>query len=321
MLIDDPTETVLTLDAALDLALDTDPVQEDEEISEGADPTAPDEAEALEEVTEADEEAVEDEDEDAPETVSAVPVPKSWGDDEAKAIWSKLPAEVQRQVATREEQRDYATQRILSEAGQQRKQAVQATEMLGQYAQRAEQALQAVEQAFVQQGYDQMSKADWARLAQSDPNAYQQHKAYAEYLAEQQQHAVQVRSNSQLAAQEAFAQNQYEILSAHAPEVVQHHNDLIQYLGTTFGYTPDQVRVASAADKLLAFKAMMYDRMSAQAQRQAASSKPVSKPAPKALSASAGQTSTPTARKKVNASKAFAAQPSLENAMRMLPDF
>lgn len=321
MLIDDPNETALTFDAALDLALDTDLVQEEEEISEGADPTAPEEAEALEEVTEVEEEATEDEDDDAPETVSAVPVPKSWGDDEAKAIWSKLPAEVQRQVATREEQRDSATQRILSEAGQQRKQAVQATEMLGQYAQRAEQALQAVEQAFVQQGYDQMTKADWARLAQSDPNAYQQHKAYAEYLAEQQQQAAQVKANSQLAAQEAFAQSQYEILSAHAPEVVQHHNDLVQYLGTTFGYTPEQVRVASAADKLLAYKAMMYDRMSAHAQRQAASSKPVSKPAPKALSASAGQTSTPTARKKMNASKAFAAQPSIENAMRMLPDF
>ena len=315
-------EAPLTLDAALDMPLDDEPETEAEEITEGADPTASEEAEALEEVTEAvEEEATEDEEDDAPEPVSATPPPRSWGDDEAKAIWSKLPPEVQRQVATREEQRDQATQRILSEAGQQRKQAVQATEALGQYAQRAEQALQAVESAFQSQGYDKMTKADWARLAQSDPTAYQQHKAYAEYLAEQHQQAAQVRSNAQLAAQEAFAQSQQEILQQHAPEVIQHQNDLVQYLNVTFGYTPDQVRIASAADKLLAYKAMMYDRMSAQAQQRAASSKPVAKPAPKALAASAGQTSTPTARKKMNASKAFAAQPSIENAMRMLPDF
>jgi hypothetical protein len=321
MSIDGETET-LTLDAAMDLPLDGEPEREqDEQITEGADPTAPEEAEALEEVTEAEEEATEEEETDAPETVSATPPPRSWGDDEAKAIWSKLPPEVQRQVATREEQRDQATQRLLSEAGQQRKAAVQATEALGSYAQRAEQAIQAIEQAFQTQGYDKMTKADWARLAQSDPNAYQQHRAYAEYLSEQQQQASQVRANAQLAAQEAFAQTQHEILQQHAPEVVQHQADLVKYLNVTFGYTPDQVRVASAADKLLAYKAMMYDRMSAQAQQRAASSKPVAKPAPKALAASAGQTSTSTARKAGNALKAFQAKPSIENAINLLPDF
>lgn len=327
----DMNDDRLTLEAALDIPLEDEPEPkaaagepeegDDEEIQDAA-PTADEEAEALDEVTDADDdEAVEDEDtEDAPETVSVVAPPKSWGDEEAKAVWSKLPPEVQRQVATREEQRDQATQRILSESGQERKKAVEATKALGQFAQRAASALEQIESAFTQQGYDKMTKADWARLAQSDPNAYNQHRAYAEYLSEQHQEATRVRANAQLAQQEAFAEQQHELLKTHAPEVVQNHNEVAQYLNQQFGYTQDQVRLSSAADRLLAYKAMMFDRMNAQAKQKAASSKPQAKPAPKALSASAGQTSTPTARKKANAYKAFAAKPSIENAIHLLPD-
>lgn len=324
----DMNDDRLSLEAALDIPLEDEPepkaapeVGEDEEIQD-ATPIADEEAEALDEVTEADEdEAVEDEDaEDAPETVSVVAPPKSWGDEEAKAIWSKLPAEVQRQVATREEQRDQATQRILSESGQARKQAIEATQALGEFTYRAAQAIEQIEGAFTQQGYDKMTKADWARLAQSDPNGYQQHRAYAEYLHEQHQEAQRVRQNAQLAQQEAFAEQQYTLLSQHAPEVVQSHNDVTRYLNEQFGYTPDQVRLSSAADRLLAYKAMMFDKMNAQAQQKAASSKPQARPAPRAPGASAGQTSTPTARKKANAYKAFASRPSVENAIHLLPD-
>lgn len=317
----------LSLEAALNLPLDDEPAEKAaprpaEEIQD-AGPTADEEETALEEVTETDEEeAVEDDEEqdDTPETVSVVPPPKSWGDEDARNVWSKLPPEVQRQVATREEQRDQATQRILSESGQVRKQAVEATKALGDFAQRADYALSQVEQAFTQQGYDTMTKADWARLAQSDPNAYNQHKAYAEYLAEQHQETSRIRSNAQLAQAEAFAEEQFGVLQQHAPDVVQHYNELVQYLGQTFGYTPAQVKVSSAADRLLAYKAMMFDRMSAQARERSATLKPQAKPAPKAFNATAGQTSTPTVRNKQNAQKSFKANPSIENAMRMLPD-
>ena len=135
----------LSLEAALNLPLDDEPAEKAaprpaEEIQD-AGPTADEEETALEEVTEPDEdEAVEDDEEqdDTPETVSVVPPPKSWGDEDARNVWSKLPPEVQRQVATREEQRDQATQRILSESGQVRKQAVEATKALGEFAQRAD---------------------------------------------------------------------------------------------------------------------------------------------------------------------------------------
>lgn len=317
----------LSLEAALNLPLDDEPedtaAPEQEEEIQDASPIADEEETALEEVTEPeDDEAVEDDEEQEgdPEAVIAVPPPKSWGDEEAKAVWSKLPPEVQRQVATREEQRDQATQRILSESGQVRKQAVEATKALGEFAQRADSALAQVEAAFTQQGYDTMSKADWANLAQSDPNAYAQHKAYAEYLVEQHQETSRIRSNAQLAQAEAFAEEQYGVLKQYAPDVVQHHDEIVQYLNQTFGYTPAQVKVSSAADRLLAYKAMMFDRMSAQARERTANSKPQAKPAPKAFNASAAQTSTPTVRNKANASKAFKANPSIENAMRMLPD-
>lgn len=327
----DMNDDRLTLEAALDIPLEDEPEPkaaagepeegDDEEIQDAA-PTADEEAEALDEVTDADDdEAVEDEDaEDAPETVSVVAPPKSWGDEEAKAVWSKLPPEVQRQVATREEQRDQATQRILSESGQARKQAVEATQVLGQYTQRAAAALEQIESAFTQQGYDKMTKADWARLAQSDPNAYNQHRAYAEYLSEQHQEAQRVRANAQLAQQKAFAEQQRELLKTHAPEVLQAIPEVTQYACQRFGYEPSQIDDGSAADIIMAWESLQYQKMTQQAKQKAASSKPQAKPAPKALSASAGQTSTPTARKKATAYKAFAAKPSIENAIHLLPD-
>jgi hypothetical protein len=320
----DDTER-LSLEAALDLPLEGEDAPEEEdqeqEIQDAA-PTADEEAEALDEVTEAEDEAVEDdEDEDAPETVSIVPAPRSWGDEEAKALWVRLPAEVQRQVATREEQRDQATQRMLSQAGEERKRAVDATRALGSFAQRAEQTLSSLETAYADAGYEKWSTEDWYRLSREDPGLYVQHREYANLLQQQRQQATQLRNNAVLAQQEAFADEQAQLLGQHAPVVLQAHAELTDYLGKAYGYTPEQVRYASAADRLIAFKAMQYDRMTSQANQKAASSKPQAKPAPKALGASAAQTSTPTGRKKVNAQKAFAQKPSLENAMKMLPDF
>ena len=322
----DPTER-LSLEAALDIPLENEPLDDEaqgeiEEIQDAA-PTADEEDEAVDDATLSDEdEAVEDnEDEDAPETVSVVPAPKSWGDEEAKALWVRLPPEVQRQVATREDQRDQATQRLLSNAGEERKKAVEATRALGTFAQRAEQTLQSLEQAYQTAGYEQWSREDWYKLSIEDPGLYVQHREYSNLLQQQRQQAQQIRANAMIAQQEAFAEEQMGILRQHAPDVVQSYGEIAEYLGQTFGYTPDQVRLASAADKLIAYKAMMFDRMNAQAKQKAATSKNQAKPAPKAFSASAAQTSTPTGRKKVNAQKAFSAKPSLENAMRMLPDF
>lgn len=322
----EPTER-LTLEAALDLPLEGEDAPEEEDQDneiQDATPMADEEAEAVEDVTEADEdEAVEeDEDtEDAPETVSVVPPPKSWGDDEAKALWVRLPPEVQRQVATREEQRDKATHQLLSQTGEERKKAVEATRALGTFAQRAEQTLQSLEQAYQTAGYESWTNEDWYNLSRSDPGLYVQHREYANLLQQQRQQAQQIRANAMIAQQEAFAEEQTVLLRQHAPDVIEHQSEVTQYLSETFGYTPDQVRLSSAADRLIAYKAMMYDRMTTQAKQKAASSKIQAKPAPKALSASAAQTSTPTGRKKANAQKAFQAKPSIENAMRMLPDF
>ena len=326
----DPNEERLTLDAALAMPFDDEPREDEDEAQPGTEeiqdaaPTADEEDEAVEDATlSEDDEAVEDEEdtEDAPETVSVVPPPKSWGDDEAKALWVRLPPEVQRQVATREEQRDQATARLLSQTGEERKKAVEATRALGTFAQRAEQTLQTLEQAYQTAGYESWTTEDWYNLSRQDPGLYVQHREYANLLQQQRQQAQQIRANAMIAQQEAFAEQQSQLLQQHAPDVLQHHDDITKYLAQSFGYTPDQVRLSSAADRLIAYKAMMYDRMDAQAKQKAASSKNQAKPAPKALGASAAQSSTPTARRKVNAEKAFKAKPSLENAMRMLPDF
>lgn len=326
----DPNEDRLSLEAALDIPLDDEPREdddapeagEDDEI-QGATPMADEEEEALDEVTDSDEdEAVEDEDDESdPEPVIAVAPPKSWGDEEAKAKFIQMPPELQRYVASREEERDRATQRILSESGQERKKAVEATRALGGFAQRAEATLQSLEQAYQTAGYGDWTDQDWYRLSVENPSLYVQHREYSNLLRQQQQQARQIHANAQLAQQEAFAEEQTSLLRQHAPHVIEGHGKLSEYLAKTYGYTADQVRLASAADRDIAWKAMMFDQMNAQAKQKAASSKNQAKPAPKALHASAGQTSTPTARKKANAAKAFQAKPSLENAMRMLPDF
>lgn len=298
-------------------------VEEDDNIQD-AGPTADEEDEALDEVTASDEDEADEEDdaEDGPAQVTvAVEIPKSWGDEEAKALWVRLPAEVQRQVATREEERDRATQRILSESGQERKKAVEATRALGSFAQRADAALQAVEQAYSDAGYDQWTAQDWYNLSAQSPELYVQHRAYAEQLAEQKRTAEQVRANARMAAQESFAEEQADLLRQHMPEVLEKHSEVVDYLGKTFGYTADQVRLASAADRVLAYKAMQFDRLNAQAQAKAKSSKNQAKPAPKGLKSSAGQTSTSGQRKTANAAKAFKQKPSIENAINLLPDF
>ena len=306
-------------DTSVEAAIDD--LDDIEEIQD-ADPTADEESEALDEVTEDEDEAVEDEDDESdPATVIAVGPPKSWGDEEAKALWVRMPPEVQRQVATREEERDKATQRILSETGETRKQAVEATRALGNFAQRADETLKSIETAYNQAGYSDWTAQDWYQLSVDDPGLYNQHKAYSDLLQQQHQQAQQVSSNARVAQQESFAEEQANLLKQHAPDVYDKHSEVADYLGKTFGYTADQVRLGSAADRVLAYKAMLYDRMNTQAQAKAKSSKTQAKPAPRGLQSSAGQTSTSSQRKSANVKKAFAAKPSIENAIDLLPDF
>lgn len=300
-------------------------LDEDEEIQD-ADPTADEEDEALDEVTESDEEEAEEDDdaedgpdEDDPVTV-AVDIPKSWGDDEAKAKFIQMPHELQQYVASREEERDKATQRILSESGQERKKAVEATKALGQFRDRADQALQQIEANIQQAGYDGWSPQDWYKLSVENPELYSQHKAYSDMLNEQKQSAVQVKQNADLAAQESFVEEQTTLLQQHKPEILEARPALTDYLSKNYGYSAQQVRAASAADQDLAYKAMKYDEMTSKAKAKASKSKP-SKPAPKGVKASAGQTSTSRQRKKVSAAKNFNKNPSMKNALDMLPDF
>lgn len=301
-------------------------LDEDEETLD-ADPTADEEDEALEEVTASDDEEADEEDgsEDGPDedqVTVAVEIPKSWGDDEAKAKFIQMPQELQQYVASREEERDKATQRILSESGQERKKAVEATKALGQFAQRADQALQQIEANIQQAGYDAWSPQDWYNLSVNNPELYSQHKAYSDMLNEQKQSAMQVKQNADLAAQESFVEEQTNLLRDNYPDVLEARDAVTEYLGKNFGYKAHQVRAASAADHLLAFKAMKYDEMTskAQAKAKASKSKP-SKPAPKGVKASAGQTSTSRQRKKATAAKNFNKNPSMKNAMDLLPDF
>lgn len=299
-------------------------LDEDEEIQD-AGPTADEEEEALEEVTDSDEEEADEDDdaEDGPDedqVTVAVEIPKSWGDDEAKAKFIQMPPELQQYVASREEERDKATQRILSESGQERKKAVEATQALGQFAQRADQALQAVEATIQQQGYDSWTAQDWYKLSVENPELHSQHKAYSDMLNEQKQSAMQVKQNADLAAQESFVEEQTKLLQQHKPEILEARGDLTDYLGKNYGYSAQQVRAASAADQDLAFKAMKYDEMTSKAKAKASKSKP-SKPAPKGVKASAGQTSTSRQRKAAQADKAWRKNPSIDNAARVLPDF
>jgi|13_taG_2_1085334.scaffolds.fasta_scaffold06197_3 hypothetical protein len=299
-------------------------VDEQDEIQD-ADPTADEEEEALDEVTASDEEEADEEDdgEDGPDedqVTVAVEIPKSWGDDEAKAKFIQMPPELQQYVASREEERDKATQRILSESGQERKKAVEATKALGTFAQRADQVLQQIESNIQQSGYDQWTAQDWYRLSAENPDLYSQHKAYSDMLNQQRTEAMQVKQNADLAQQESFAEEQANLLKQHKPEVLEARAKLSQYLSQTYGYTPDQVRSGSAADQDIAYKAMLYDEMNASAKANASKSKP-SKPAPKGIKASAGQTSTSRQRKKATAKKNFAKNPSMRNALDAMPDF
>lgn len=300
---------------------------EPEEIEEiqDADPTADEEDEDLEEGTLSDEDEA-DEDDDASEHEPDDPsgivldMPTGWGDEEAKAEWVKLPRSIQQQVISREKDRNSATDRILSTAGEERKKAVEATKALGAFAERAEQVLEALDKQIGESEFDQLSPQQQYQLSIQNPELYSQHKAYSEYLKTQRDEARKVKENARLAHQESFAEEQANLLKQHVPEVFEAHSQITDYLGKTFGYNADQVRLSSAADRVLAFKAMKYDEMTSKAKAKATSSKQPAKPAPKGLKASPGQTSTPSQRKTVRATKAFKAKPSVENLASILPD-
>lgn len=210
----------------------------------------------------------------------AIEAPKSWGADD-KAKFAELPRDVQELILARETDRDRATSKAVTEAGQARKQAEQEQQAIAQYRAHLDDLLPKALKTFG----SRWDGIDWPALAQADPARYVQAKAqYDAELSEIQQ----VQSASQQA--EALAhQNHVRSVAADLATVAPDLADpkegaarltaLGEFLQKERGYTPADLKWASASDLQTAWEALQWRQL--QAKTSAIPSKqPAPAPAP-----------------------------------------
>lgn len=202
---------------------------------------------------------------DDPET-PAIDAPRSWSAED-KAVFATLTPEAQAIVLAREEDRDRATSKAVTEAGQARKQAETEARTIAQYRAQMDAFLPQALQTFA----SRWEGVDWAEEARIDPvRAFQ---AKAQYDAEQAQ--IQQLQAAQQQAQAVEHQHHVRSVSADleklAPDLVDPKEGagrvsaLATFLLQEQGYSPENLKWATGHDLALAYDAMRYRQLQAKA--------------------------------------------------------
>lgn len=225
----------------------------------------------------------EDQSAEDPET-PAIEAPRSWGADD-KAVFATLSPEAQAIVLAREEDRDRATSKAVTEAGQARTQAQQEAAAISNLRVQMDAFLPQALQTFA----SRWEGIDWAAEAQRDPVAAFQAKA--QFESEQAQ--INQLQAAQQQAQAVEHQNHVRTVAAELQTIAPDLSDpkegparvsaLSKFLTSDLGYTPDTLKWATANDLSVAYDAMRYRQLQAKAKQAltrtpSAPSKPV-KPA------------------------------------------
>lgn len=206
---------------------------------------------------------------DAPEPdpeTPAIEAPRSWNAED-KAVFATLSPEAQAIVLAREEDRDRATSKAVTEAGQARKQAEQEAQTIAQYRAQMDAFLPQALQTFK----SRWDGIDWAEEARIDPvRAFQ---AKAEFDKEQAQ-----INQLQAAQQQAQAVEHQHHIRTVAEELPKLAPDLVdpkegparvsalqKFLIEEQGFSQDAIRWASASELSIAWDAMRYRALQAKA--------------------------------------------------------
>lgn len=276
---------------------DADP-EADEEDGDG-----PDE----DQLTDADDEEAQEDDEGDPDSVQPIAPPQSWGDDKALEMFAQLDPALQQQIAAREADRDKTIRRVTSEAGEARKASDEAARTLAGYAEQTEQLIQAVGSRTAQ---------EWHDLAQRDWNAYAAQLSVAYETVVNADAFKQVAANSRTVKDAVWSSDQAKALQVHEPDAYNAQTEVQAYLKDAFGVPENRFDQTSAVDRVLAYKAMLYDR--AQTTKKDTLRRQKAKPAPKSVKSSPAQAVPSSQRKKKAKVQAFDKNPSIENAINLI---
>ena len=204
----------------------------------------------------------------------SVAPPASWSNED-KAYWNTLPPSLQKSLAERERQRDLNIRRSQDEVASQRK-AIEAdraaaTQERQRYAERVNEL-----STFLQQQLNPFAQIDWNKLYESDPLEYTRKQAqYRDYerAAQQAEHERQALAAKAQQEQEAARQDWLKGERARLLEAVPEWADeskakagakeVSDYL-VGQGIPVDRLAMISAAETVLARKAMLWDRLQAE---------------------------------------------------------
>jgi len=210
-------------------------------------------------------EVIEGEEQDAdPETV--IDAPSSW-DAEAKAKWAELPRDIQEIFLAREADRDRATSKAVSEAGQAKKQAEQEAAQIIALRSQIEDVLPKALQTFK----SKWDGINWAEEAQKDPvRAFQ-----AKQVMEAEREQLDQLQAAQREAQAVEHQNHIRTVLAELPTIAPDLTDLKEgqarvsalskFLIEEEGISQEALKWASARELALAYDAMRYRALQAKA--------------------------------------------------------
>jgi len=260
-----------------------------------------------------------------PEAPEAPIEPPQFWSAEAKSRFRDVPRDVQEIILAQEQSRNAFTSKAAQEASEKGKAAETERARLVQFNEQLGKLLPVAEQTFA----DRWANVDWVQLTES-LGAEQATKLKFQHDAEQQQLASlqQAQAQTQKAAFDEYVKAEAAKLPSLCPELVDakegpaRRQALGKYLSEA-GIPAQAINGASAMELALAWKAQQWDLAQAKAKSLATKqpAKPTAaaaqaKPAPSKPGASVASLSTQTAAL-AEAEKAFNANPSIENSVRL----
>ena len=262
----------------------------------------------------------EEAEEDDPDAGPVIGPPRSW-DADARAVFAKLPPDIQQTIVERESQRDRAVSKAQQEAGDARRRAEQEAGEIGQFKGALDQLIRRGQATFQDR---------WADFEQNFPTLVDQFGAEQalKWRAERdQEHAELARLNAahQQAAQHQrarFVATEHQRLTELSPELSDpktggaRRESLARWLieqGVDRGVLPD----LDARTVALAYDAMRF-RVGAHKVQEAKTTRPAPAPARPGAKPTAAQAARPQHRTVETAKSRFAQTRSVDDAVALL---
>lgn len=256
------------------------------------------------------EEAVTQEQDDGidPPEEAVIDSPSSWRH-EAKELFSKLPAELQREVAEREAEQQRTFNRVVNEAAQAKQKAEADAARVGEDQQRYQAAIAALAQ--MSQFYDPIladaKKTDWDALNRDNPAEFVRKQHEVQKHVSMLQNVASEQQRLQAEQAERFTQQQSQQLAQKLPEWndSSKRSELNRRIQDTlvrdYKFSPDELKqLVDHRTYLVALDAMRYREMMG-AQKSASQKRAVT--APRVQKTTPGRDGKQEANKRTDALK------------------